>query len=49
LVLLGIAAAATAGWGRAADEPDHTALAQYAVLVGVLALMTRIAVPATGP
>src|SRR6058998_1998544 len=49
LVLLGIAAAATAGFAHAADEPDHTALAQYALLVAVLALMTRIAVPATGP
>src|SRR2546422_9848787 len=49
LVLLGIAAAATAGFGRGADEPDHTALLQYAFLVGVLSLMTRIAVPATGP
>ena len=49
LVLLGIAAAATAGFAHAADEPDHTALAQYAFLVGVLALMTRIALPATGP
>jgi len=49
LVLLGIAAAATAGFAHAADEPDHTALAQYAFLVAVLALMTRIAVPGTGP
>jgi Zn-dependent protease len=49
LVLLGVAAAATAGFGRAADEPDHTALAQYAFLVGVLSLMTRIVVPTTGP
>jgi len=49
LVLLGIAAAAAAGFGRAAEEPDHTALLQYAFLVGVLSLMTRLAVPATGP
>src|SRR6266481_1091722 len=49
LVLLGIAAAATAGFAHAADEPDHTALAQYAFLVAVLALMTWIAVPGTGP
>src|SRR3989449_665875 len=49
LVLLGLAAAATAAFGRAAEEPDHTALLQYAFLVGVLSLMTRIAVPATGP
>src|SRR5437867_7771017 len=48
LLLLGLAAAAAAA-GRAAGEPDHTALAQYAFLVGVLSLMTRIAVPATGP
>src|SRR5213594_1654046 len=49
LVLLALAAAATAAFGRAAEEPDHTALLQYAFLVGVLSLMTRIAVPATGP
>jgi Zn-dependent protease len=49
LVLLGIAAAATAAFARAADEPDHTALLQYAFLVSVLSLMTRIAVPAAGP
>jgi len=49
LVLLGIAAAATAGFAHAADEPDHTALGQYAFLVAVLALMTWIAVPGTGP
>ena len=49
LVLLGVAAVASAGFGRAADEPDHTALLQYAFLVGVLSLMTRIAVPGTGP
>jgi len=49
LVLLGVAAAAAAGFAHAADEPDHTALLHYAFLVGVLSLMTRIAVPATGP
>ena len=49
LVLLGIAAVAAAGFGRAAEEPDDTALLQYAFLVGVLSLMTRLAVPATGP
>jgi len=49
LVLPGIAAAAAAGFGRAAEEPDHTALLHYAVLVGVLSLMARLAVPATGP
>src|SRR5437016_14364149 len=49
LVLPGVAAAATLGFGRAADEPDDTALLQYAFLVGILSLMTRIAVPATRP
>src|SRR6267378_1069001 len=49
LVLLGIAAAAAAGFSRAADEPDHTALLQYAFLLGILSLITRIAVPGTGP
>ena len=49
LLLLGIAAAAAAGLSRAADEPDHTALLQYAFLVGVLSLLTRIAVLPTGP
>ena len=49
LVLLALAAAATAAFGRAAEEPDRTALLQYAFLVSVLSLMTRIAVPATGP
>src|SRR4029077_8657872 len=49
LVLLAIAAAATAGFAHAAEEPDHTALTQYAFLVAVLALMTRIAVPSAGP
>jgi predicted outer membrane protein len=49
LVLLGVAAAAAAGFAHAADEPDHTALLHYAFLVGVLSLMTRIGVPATGP
>jgi len=49
LLLLGIAAAATAGLARAADEPDHAALLQYAFLVSVLSLMTRLAVPLAGP
>src|SRR2546426_10947030 len=49
LVLLGLAAVAAAVLGRAAEEADHTALLQYALLVGVLSLMTWIAVPATGP
>src|SRR6266700_990472 len=49
LVLLGCAAAAAAALSRGAEEPDHIALAQYALLVGVLSLMTRIAAPVTGP
>src|SRR2546428_8717033 len=49
LVLLGIAAAATAGFAHAADEPDHSALAQDALLVAVFALMTPIAVPGIRP
>src|SRR2546426_2654269 len=49
LVLLGCAAAAAAALGRAAEEPDPVALAQYALLVGVLSLMTRMAAPVTGP
>ena len=49
LLLLGIAAAAAAGFSRAADEPDHTALLQYGFLVSTLSLLTRIAVPAAGP
>jgi len=48
LLLLGLAAAAAA-FGRAPQEPDHTALAQYAFLVAVLSLMSRIVTPATGP
>ena len=49
LVLLGLAAAATAALGRAAEQADHPALLRYAFLVGVLSLMTRLAVPPTGP
>jgi Zn-dependent protease len=46
LLLLGIAAAASAGFAAAAEEPDHTALGEYCLLVAVLSLMTRIAAPA---
>src|SRR5438093_6420356 len=49
LVLLGVAAAATLGFGLADYEPGVTALLQYAFLVGILSLMTRIGVPATRP
>ncbi len=45
LLLLGIAAAASAGFAAAADEPDQTALVEYCFLVAVLSLLTRIAVP----
>jgi Zn-dependent protease len=46
LVLLGVAAAAAAAFGRAAEEPDPTALLHYAFLVAVLSLLSRIGVPA---
>jgi Zn-dependent protease len=49
LVLLGLAAAATTTFTRAAEESDRTALLQYVFLVSVLSLMTRVAVPAAGP
>ena len=45
LLLLGIAAAASAGFAAAAEEPDRTALLEYCFLVAVLSLLTRIAVP----
>jgi Zn-dependent protease len=45
LVLLGLAAAASAGFAEAADQPDPTSLAQYAVLVIVLSLLSWSAVP----
>ncbi len=45
LALLGLAAAVAAAFGEAAEEPDHTALAQYTWLVVTLALMTLIRVP----
>jgi len=49
LVLLGVAAAAIAGFGRAAEESDRTALLQYVFLVSVLSLLSRVALPAAGP
>jgi len=48
LVLLLIFAVIAASHGSAAQEPDHTALVQYAGLVAVLAALTRIPV-VTGP
>jgi Zn-dependent protease len=45
LVLLGVAAAASAGFAAAAEAPDRTALLQYSFLIVVLGAMTRIAVP----
>jgi Zn-dependent protease len=45
LLLVGVAAAARAGFGPAADEPDHTALLQFCFLIAVLSLLTRIAAP----
>jgi Zn-dependent protease len=45
LLLLGIAAAASAGFAVAADEPDQATLIQYCSLIAVLSLLTRIAVP----
>jgi len=47
LVLLGIAAAASAGFAEAADQPDPTILVQYGLLVIVLSLLSRSAVPTT--
>jgi len=45
LVLLGLAAAASAGFADSADQPDPTILAQYGLLVIVLSLLTWSAVP----
>ena len=45
LLLLGIAAAASAGFAAAAEEPDQTALVEYCLLVAILSLLTRIAAP----
>ena len=46
LLLLGVAAAASAGFAAPAEEPDRTTLLQYSLLIVVLGAMTRIAVPA---
>jgi Zn-dependent protease len=45
LVLLGLAAAASAGFADSADQPDPTILAQYGLLVIALSLLTWNAVP----
>ncbi|HMH81773.1 MAG TPA: site-2 protease family protein [Gemmatimonadales bacterium] len=45
LALLGVAAAASAGFGTPAEQPDRTALLQYSFLVAALSLLTRIAAP----
>ncbi len=49
LVLLVVAGAAAAWFGDAAPEPDRTALLQYAWLVALLSLMTKITVPGATP
>jgi Zn-dependent protease len=46
LVLLGLAAAASAGFAEAADQPDPTVLMQYGMLVILLSLLSWSAVPA---
>src|SRR6267154_567494 len=45
LVLLGLAAAASASFADSADQPDPTILMQYGLLVIVLSLLTWSAVP----
>ena len=45
LALVCVAGVAAAWFGEAAEEPDPTALAQYAWLVVTLSLMTLIGVP----
>src|SRR5256714_12885672 len=45
LVLLGLAAAASAGFADRADQPGPTVLAQYGLLVIGLSLLTWSAVP----
>ena len=49
LLLLLVAGAAAAWFGDAAPEPDRTALLQYAWLVALLSLMTKITVPGATP
>jgi Zn-dependent protease len=46
LLLLAVAAAASAGFSVAPEEPDQTALLEYSFLVAMLSLLSRIAVPA---
>lgn len=45
LLLVGVAAAARASFGPAADEPDQATLLQFCFLVAVLSLLSRIAAP----
>ena len=45
LLLLGIAAVASAGFAAAPEEPDQTALFEYCLLVAFLSLLTRVAAP----
>ncbi|PYO72552.1 MAG: site-2 protease family protein [Gemmatimonadetes bacterium] len=49
LVLIALAAAASAGFAAPAQDGDQAALLEYASLVIVLAALTRIAVPAVTP
>ncbi len=46
LALLGVAAAANAGFVAPAERPDRTALLQYCFLVVVLGAMASVAIPA---
>ena len=48
LVLLGLAAAASAGFTEGADQPDPTILVQYGLLVVLLSLVSWSAVVAAG-
>lgn len=45
LVLLGLAAAASAGFAEGADQPDPMMLMQYCLLVAVLSLLSWSPVP----